>query len=58
MPLPVSGWVSAISKAIMKAHEGKISGESRPDGGARFTLIFPFLSPPEMKDDFPIREDS
>ena len=55
---PGIGLGLAISKAIMKAHEGKISGESRPDGGARFTLIFPFLSPPEMKDDFPIREDS
>ena len=55
---PGIGLGLAISKAIMKAHEGKISSESRPDGGARFTLIFPFLSPPEMKDDFPIREDS
>ncbi len=55
---PGIGLGLAISKAIMKAHEGKISGESRPDGGARFTLIFPFLSPPEMKDDFPIKEDS
>ena len=55
---PGIGLGLAISKAIMKAHEGKISGESRPDGGARFTLIFPFLSPPELKDDFPIREDS
>lgn len=55
---PGIGLGLAISKVIMKAHEGKISGESRPDGGARFTLIFPFLSPPEMKDDFPIREDS
>ena len=55
---PGIGLGLAISTAIMKAHEGKISGESRPDGGARFTLIFPFLSPPEMKDDFPIREDS
>lgn len=55
---PGIGLGLAISKAIMKAHEGKISGESRPDGGARFTLTFPFLSPPEMKDDFPIREDS
>lgn len=55
---PGIGLGLAISKAIMKAHEGKISGESRPDGGARFTLTFPFLSPPEIKDDFPIREDS
>ncbi|EEO28678.1 DUF4118 domain-containing protein [Oxalobacter paraformigenes] len=43
---PGIGLGLAISKAIMKAHDGTIVGESRSDGGARFTLTFPFLPPP------------
>lgn len=55
---PGIGLGLAISKAIMKAHNGKITGESRADGGARFTLFLPFLPPPEIKDEIPAREDS
>jgi two-component system sensor histidine kinase KdpD len=33
----------AICRAIIDAHGGTISGETRPEGGARFTLIFPEL---------------
>lgn len=49
--MPGIGLGLAISKAIMKAHDGTIHGESRSNGGARFTLTFPFLPPPAMKDD-------
>ncbi len=43
----------AISRAIMKAHSGFIQGETRPNGGARFTLSLPVSNPPPISDNFP-----
>ena len=34
----------AICRAIVEAHSGTITGESRPDGGARFTITLPRLA--------------
>ena len=45
---PGVGLGLAISKAVMKAHGGSIEGESRYNGGARFTLRLPFSSPPDI----------
>ena len=43
---PGVGLGLAISRAIMQAHGGRIHGESRPGGGARFTLTLPRGTPP------------
>lgn len=47
---PGVGLGLAISRAIMKAHGGFIHGETRYNGGARFTLSLPFSSPPVISD--------
>jgi two-component system NtrC family sensor kinase len=31
----------AVSQAIARAHGGEVTGESRPEGGARFTIRLP-----------------
>ncbi len=36
----------AICRAIMQAHGGTITGHTRPEGGARFTLQLPVGEPP------------
>lgn len=38
---PGVGLGLAICRAIVEAHSGTITGESRPDGGARFTITLP-----------------
>ena len=38
----------AICRAIVEAHDGTIAGESRPAGGARFTITLPLDEPPEF----------
>jgi two-component system sensor histidine kinase KdpD len=38
----------AICRAIVEAHGGTIWGETRPDGGARFTFELPRGEPPQM----------
>ena len=43
---PGVGLGLAICRAIMQAHEGSIQGETRPTGGARFTLTLPRGEPP------------
>ncbi|MEZ7912968.1 MAG: DUF4118 domain-containing protein [Propionivibrio sp.] len=43
---PGVGLGLAISRAIMQAHGGGIRGETRADGGARFTLTLPRGEPP------------
>ena len=43
---PGVGLGLAISRAIMQAHGGGIHGETRADGGARFTLSLPRGEPP------------
>ena len=47
---PGVGLGLAISRAIMKAHGGFIHGETRYNGGARFTLSLPFSAPPLISD--------
>lgn len=49
---PGVGLGLAISRAIMKVHGGSIEGESRYNGGARFTLCLPFSVPPVITDHF------
>jgi two-component system sensor histidine kinase KdpD len=36
----------AICRAIVQAHGGRIHGENRPEGGARFTVRLPRGTPP------------
>lgn len=43
---PGVGLGLAICRAILHAHGGEISGASRPEGGARFTLRLPRGEPP------------
>ena len=38
----------AICRAIIEAHGGTIHGETRPDGGARFTFELPRGEPPKL----------
>ena len=38
----------AICRAIVEAHGGRIRGESRPAGGARFILDLPLEEPPKV----------
>jgi len=40
----------AICTAIVQAHGGTIRGETRPQGGARFTFELPRGVPPSMDD--------
>ncbi len=41
-----TGFGLAIARRIMEGHGGSISAENRPEGGARFTLLFPACKPP------------
>ena len=45
---PGVGLGLAIGLAIMKAHGGELRGETRPAGGARFTLVLPRGTPPAL----------
>jgi two-component system sensor histidine kinase KdpD len=47
---PGVGLGLAICRAIMDAHDGTISGESRPGGGARFTIDLPLGEPPALDE--------
>jgi len=47
---PGVGLGLAICRAIVEAHEGSISGETRAQGGARFTIDLPRGDPPELSD--------
>jgi two-component system, OmpR family, sensor histidine kinase KdpD len=38
----------AICRAIVEAHDGAITGESRSAGGARFTITLPLGEPPRL----------
>jgi two-component system sensor histidine kinase KdpD len=38
----------AICRAIVEAHGGAIAGQTRPDGGARFTIDLPRGDPPPL----------
>lgn len=44
---PGVGLGLAICRAIMQAHGGSIHGESKPGGGARFTMRLPLGHPPD-----------
>ncbi|MEO8299019.1 MAG: two-component system sensor histidine kinase KdpD [Burkholderiales bacterium] len=44
---PGVGLGLAICRAILQAHGGTIRGETRPEGGARFTLTLPVGDPPQ-----------
>jgi len=44
--LPGVGLGLAICRAIVQAHGGRIRGETRDDGGARFTIVLPMGQPP------------
>jgi two-component system, OmpR family, sensor histidine kinase KdpD len=43
---PGVGLGLAICRAIIEAHQGKIVGANRPEGGARFTFALPLGNPP------------
>ena len=45
---PGVGLGLAICRAIVEAHGGKIRGETRPWGGARFTIELPRGTPPSL----------
>ncbi|MBP8308982.1 MAG: DUF4118 domain-containing protein, partial [Burkholderiaceae bacterium] len=45
---PGVGLGLAICRAILHAHGGRIEGETRPQGGARFTFELPRGTPPSM----------
>jgi two-component system sensor histidine kinase KdpD len=46
---PGVGLGLAICRAIVSAHEGRITGETRPGGGARFTIELPRDEPPALE---------
>jgi two-component system sensor histidine kinase KdpD len=46
---PGVGLGLAICRAIVEAHGGKIRGETRPLGGARFTIELPRGEPPSLE---------
>ena len=46
---PGVGLGLAICRAIVEAHGGKIRGETRPQGGARFTIDLPRGTPPSLE---------
>jgi len=47
---PGVGLGLAICRAIVEAHGGTIHGETRPQGGARFTVELPRGTPPSIDD--------
>lgn len=47
---PGVGLGLAICRAIVEAHGGTIHGETRPRGGARFTIELPRGTPPSIED--------
>ena len=47
---PGVGLGLAICRAIVEAHGGRISGETRPGGGSRFTIDLPRGEPPQISD--------
>jgi two-component system, OmpR family, sensor histidine kinase KdpD len=51
---PGVGLGLAICRAIVEAHGGSIRGETRPQGGARFTFELPRGVPPQLDDIEPI----
>jgi two-component system sensor histidine kinase KdpD len=46
---PGVGLGLAICRAIVEAHGGKIRGETKPQGGARFTIELPRGAPPSLE---------
>ena len=52
---PGVGLGLAICRAIVEAHGGTIRGETRPSGGARFTIELPRGEPPPI-DSLPVEE--
>ena len=54
---PGVGLGLAISRAIMRAHDGDIRGETRQGGGARFTLTLPRGEPPHDDGTLPHDEE-
>ena len=46
---PGVGLGLAICRAIVEAHGGKIRGETRPPGGARFIIELPRGEPPSLE---------
>ena len=46
---PGVGLGLAICRAIVEAHGGKIRGETKPQGGARFTIELPRGTPPSLE---------
>ena len=47
---PGVGLGLAICRAIVEAHGGRITGETRSGGGARFTIDLPRGDPPEIAE--------
>jgi two-component system sensor histidine kinase KdpD len=44
----------AICRAIVEAHAGRITGQTRADGGARFTIDLPKGEPPALDGEDPV----
>ena len=38
----------AICRAIVAAHEGRLTARNRPEGGAEFVIVLPVKEPPPL----------
>ncbi|HET7791774.1 MAG TPA: two-component system sensor histidine kinase KdpD [Rhizobacter sp.] len=55
---PGVGLGLAICRAIVQAHGGSIHGETRPGGGARFSVSLPRGTPPSIEPDNEAQEEA
>jgi len=53
---PGVGLGLAICRAIVEAHEGRITGTTKPGGGARFTIDLPRGEPPQIAQTDPAEQ--
>jgi len=50
-PITGVGLGLAIVRAIVQAHQGRVWGENRPEGGARFVISLPAGEPPSVPEE-------